>query len=1228
MTRTLCNGLAVSVLIAFATVNTCSATEVDFYVPLEKALVAVCEAGNFKEALRIYEPSTDAFKALAKKYDRIKLSRASTSCALNAYNQGALDDALGNVNVALATIEGANDPDPGTLAQALGLHGQILLSKKDILAALQAHKRSVAIFQSNFPKELGRVDAIHSYGLALLEGQYVQDANAQLETAIKLALELGISAQDRLLGLTQNLTRSLQLLGRSSDALAALLSIETLAHFPTMGFQEQALVQYQIGHALLSSGDETRALDYFQLSLKTHTKSKTFDASLNRELRLIISTIAHKLGKTEDSIRALLELQPSIEVTLSDTQSTAFKALQLSDAYWQIGSIELALASALRTLELAKEVSTTENNLRIKARIRITYALFKLNRLKQADVEMSIWFPLGSSLGLLPAELQLESAEVITSIHSAMGRYNLAETFVKHELELRLNALSMDRFAIATAKMNHGVIVQGLGRFTEAAILFRESLEDFRLAPAKDLPNVAICTANLASTLSRLGQPREALLLYEKAIELEIARAGKSSPYLKGTYANYSILLKSLGRTKEALYFTELGQIDVSNSGANPSDTVREQLIVAITEIIENNHAKAESLLLNTLSVSKSTLGEMHPQVADVLSYLGWLSLQSRSFGDAEKYFIQSLNIRKIALGANHPEVISAFYNLGTLYDETKQTQKSIANFTEGLVRLRQLNEPQLSWLIEYGLSRAYGRLNDVDASLFWGWKALFSIQTLRQSIETMGSLTRSSFVVDKLDVFNWVAELLIQTGRVEEAQGVVYLLKQEEFTEIDSAQKGPSFSEFASISVRKLIDQYTKSVEASDDELRKFIVGAPKLSKALSESSDLSFGTYVATSSDQLRSQLRTWRNQSAFVHYLVFKNESWAVVTTTEGKFTQKLNFGSTGIQSIVNAFRNQLQDTAIDPREMAKELYTMLIRPIERVLFQAKVNRLLFSLDDALRYLPMAALHDGNSYLIEKYGITLYTEGSRSSLASEPSRDWTVAGFGVTKEHPGASALPAVKDEFVGIVDSGILPGSYALDENFNLDSFTKALSSKANVLHIASHFKFDSKKADSSFLLLGDGSHLSLKMIKDSKLKFTNIDLLTLSACETGLGGGRNLKGKEVEGFGVLGQKLGAKSVLATLWEVADESTAITMQTVYRVRKEKNQSVSDSLRSAQLDLIRGTQRDLSKEKLKGVSRRFAGEADTEVRPPQKFIEEKGKPFSHPFYWAPFILMGNPL
>jgi CHAT domain-containing protein len=134
------------------------------------------------------------------------------------------------------------------------------------------------------------------------------------------------------------------------------------------------------------------------------------------------------------------------------------------------------------------------------------------------------------------------------------------------------------------------------------------------------------------------------------------------------------------------------------------------------------------------------------------------------------------------------------------------------------------------------------------------------------------------------------------------------------------------------------------------------------------------------------------------------------------------------------------------------------------------------------------------------------------------------------------------------------------------------------------------------------LLGDGRHLSLAELKTLPNLFSGVQLLTLSACNTGGG-----DGTEVEGFGTLAQRQGAKAVIASLWPVADSSTSLLMQELYRIR-ETSQGITklEALREAQLELLRG-------------------EVQTPVGAPGSSLKPNA-PYSHPFYWAPFFLMGN--
>ena len=243
-------------------------------------------------------------------------------------------------------------------------------------------------------------------------------------------------------------------------------------------------------------------------------------------------------------------------------------------------------------------------------------------------------------------------------------------------------------------------------------------------------------------------------------------------------------------------------------------------------------------------------------------------------------------------------------------------------------------------------------------------------------------------------------------------------------------------------------------------------------------------------------------------------------------------------------------------------------------------------MWSLDGVLRYVPLAALYDGRQYLIEQYELSVITLASTAHFKEHPDKEWRAAGFGVTKGHDDSGPLPAVVSELAAVKD--ILHGDIMLDDQFTEASMRDELLKRYPVVHIASHFRFLPGDESKSFLLLGDGSHLSLKELRTLPNLFGGVQLLTLSACNTALG-----DGSEVESFGTLAQRQGAKAVVASLWQVADESTSRLMQEFYRIRESApGMTKLEALREAQLELLHGA----------------------------------GTLYVHPYYWAPFFLMGN--
>jgi CHAT domain-containing protein len=163
----------------------------------------------------------------------------------------------------------------------------------------------------------------------------------------------------------------------------------------------------------------------------------------------------------------------------------------------------------------------------------------------------------------------------------------------------------------------------------------------------------------------------------------------------------------------------------------------------------------------------------------------------------------------------------------------------------------------------------------------------------------------------------------------------------------------------------------------------------------------------------------------------------------------------------------------------------------------------------------------------------------------------------------------------------------------------------------VVHIASHFEFRPGDDTASVLLLGDGTTLPLSKLNNQANLFSGVDLLTLSACNTAMGGG---DGKEVDGFAMMAQNKGADAILATLWPVADQSTSLLMKQFYSKHESTSgMSKAEALQQAQLALLRGAPA------VAGESRGNTGGSDTSRT-------NAKAPYAHPYYWAPFVLIGS--
>jgi TonB family protein len=624
----------------------------------------------------------------------------------------------------------------------------------------------------------------------------------------------------------------------------------------------------------------------------------------------------------------------------------------------------------------------------------------------------------------------------------------------------------------------------------------------------------------------------------------------------------------------------------------------------------------------------------------------------------------QSLSIsREIGDRREEAFTLDMIGDIYTVIGQPARGEGSLQLYLAALQLAEIIGGTDLQGRINHSLMRYWTEKN-VSLAIFFGKAAVNDYQQIRSNIRGLDKELQAGFAESKSRTYRRLADLLAQQGRLAEAEQVLNLLKEAEYFDFvrrDSAESAtltehtaltPAEAELekryrqigdklvalgtergAMLSKKNLTPEETQRLAQLDKDLQS---GNEAFEKFLNELAE-EFGRAPAASAriEQLKEtqglmeDLRELPPGTVAIYTLVGEDRYRSILVTPDVQKAYEYPIKARDLNRKILDFRQLTENPNLDPRPMGQELYKILVAGMAEGLKQARAKTVMWSLDGALRYLPIAALYDGREYLMEQYAMSVFTPASNARLKDPPDREWKGAGFGVTKAHEGSSALPDVAAELGSIIAEqpgrGILLGEVKLDDQFTENSMRQTLLKHYQVVHIASHFHFQPGDESNSFLLLGDGSHLSLADLKTLPNLFGGVQLLTLSACNTGMGD-TNGDGKEVEGLGVLAQRKGAKAVLASLWSVADVSTSLLMQEFYRAREYSTTTKAEALQHAQLALLRGT--TTNKE---ATTAHRALIHEPLVNPPPtpeapRFASDPKSPFAHPFYWAPFFLMGN--
>jgi CHAT domain-containing protein len=357
-----------------------------------------------------------------------------------------------------------------------------------------------------------------------------------------------------------------------------------------------------------------------------------------------------------------------------------------------------------------------------------------------------------------------------------------------------------------------------------------------------------------------------------------------------------------------------------------------------------------------------------------------------------------------------------------------------------------------------------------------------------------------------------------------------------------------------------------------------------------------------------------RISKTHSALIYAVPQQEKLQVILVPPAGQAVEKIvELGDAKtLTQTANALRLSIVNSQTSPSEYlppAQQLYNWLIRPVAADLQQQQIDTLIFCLGTGLRSVPLAALHDGQQFLVEQYNLALIP--AFNLLDHRPSilSGTQVLATGAS-EFPALQPLEAVPIELATITQD-LWPGTMLLNQSFTLKNLLAARTKTPyGIVHLATHADISAKSVEDSYIQFWDRS-INLQQMRELRLDMPIVQLLVLSACRTALG----TPNAEL-GFAGLAVQSGAKSVLASLWAVDDVGTLVLMSKFYEQLKTAPIKAT-ALRAAQIAMLKG---QLNIATSPAIARIQA------TKSPEIAINSDEK-LVHPYFWASFEMIGNP-
>lgn len=883
------------------------------------------------------------------------------------------------------------------------------------------------------------------------------------------------------------------------------------------------------------------------------TKIKRF---FNRSLSLILLFLLGLITALSAYFltfeKGAIALQPPPEETdiIADRNSTG-NSLEIGRELFEAGRY----LEAVRVWEEGAESYRRQGDVINQALVLsyLTTAYQQLGKWEEAEKAIATSIDLIENSQNPPALIAARIIGAKASLQLARGRgeaalktWEFAETYYQE---------AGDFIGIAGTKINQAKAWQNLGNYGRAKDTLEElesllnTPENIGLREDDSLLEVkAAAFLSLGNTLRQVGELDRARAVLEQS--LTAAERLNSPVQIQAALVGLGDILIAQKYPLEASnLYREAASIPVcpSNNFCSQQMTVELKLLNLLLET--NNLPEAENVLLQLLS----NAGNLPPSKAAVYGPIELAKSISkfRQKQAEQNTFIAALPpeeeiARMLATAVKEAKVLGdpraeayALGYLGKTYEQNRQFADAEKLSRQALAIAQGINAADIAYQWQWQLGRILAKQGDREGAIAAYTQAVNSLQSLRNDLAAISADVQFSFRENVEPVYRQLVGLLLETpsdlpeAPQENIQQALDVMESLQVAELDNF--------FREACVRVI----SQKIDAIDPKAA--VIQPAILSDRLE--------VIISIPGKPLR-------------HYATFLPQE--------------------EIERTVSQMRGSLRVTsfASDRLPVAEEIYDWLIRPAEADLADSGIETLVFVLDGVLRNLPMAALYDGQGYLVEKYNVAL-TPGLQlleaRSLQKEKLK--TLMG-GLSEASQGFSALPGVEVELAEIASK--VPSERLLNQNFTTEQLQQEIkASSFPVVHLATHGQFSSDPEETFILTWDDKIKVNEfeRLLKSREEGRTDpIELLILSACQTAAGDKRAALG--LAGVAI---RSGTRSTLATLWPVADRSTADLMVEFYQELGKAGETKAEALRNAQLSLLKGD-------------------------------------YEHPYFWAPFVLVGN--